>query len=63
VIDVGGAVSHGAIIAREMRVSCVINTRTGISTIRTGDRLRINGDTGRIEILELANDRVAPRDI
>jgi pyruvate,water dikinase len=55
VIDVGGAVSHGAIIAREMRVPCVINTKIGTSSIRTGDRIRMNGDTGSVEILELAN--------
>lgn len=60
VIDIGGAVSHGAIIAREMGVPCVINTKVGTSSIRTGDRIRMNGDTGSIEILELANRSSCP---
>jgi phosphohistidine swiveling domain-containing protein len=54
VIDIGGLISHGAIIAREMGIPCVINTRTGTSTIRTGDHLSVDGAAGRVEIIERA---------
>ena len=38
VIDTGGAMSHGAIVARELGVTCVINTVTGTREIQTGRR-------------------------
>lgn len=52
VIDIGGVASHGAIVARELGVPCVINTGTGTVDIRTGDRLVVDGDTGIVEIVE-----------
>ena len=54
VIDIGGPISHGAIVAREMGVPCVINTRTGTRVIGDGDRVRVDGDAGTVEILERA---------
>jgi phosphohistidine swiveling domain-containing protein len=53
VIDVGGPVSHGAIVARELGVPCVINTRNGTTALRTGQRVRIDGTTGAVEILDV----------
>jgi len=52
VIDVGGPLSHGAIVAREFDIPCVINTRTGTTQVRTGQRLRVDGTAGTIEVLE-----------
>lgn len=49
VIDVGGALSHGAIVARELGVPCVINTGTGTATLRTGDHLKVDGTSGRVD--------------
>jgi pyruvate,water dikinase len=54
VIDIGAAASHGAIVARELGVPCVIGTNDGTRRIRTGDRLLVDGSTGRVEILERA---------
>jgi phosphohistidine swiveling domain-containing protein len=54
VIDIGGALSHGAIVARELGVPCVINTRAGTRRLRTGDLLRVDGDTGLVTVLEAA---------
>ena len=54
VIDIGGALSHGAIVAREVGIPCVINTRTGTRTLCTGDVVRIDGSAGSVEILERA---------
>jgi pyruvate,water dikinase len=51
VIDVGGPMSHGAIVARELGLPAVVNTRTGTRRITTGMRLRVNGTTGLVEIL------------
>ncbi len=54
VIDIGGALSHGAIVARELGVPCVINTRVGTRTLRTGDLVRVDGGAGRVDILSRA---------
>jgi len=52
VIDIGGPMSHGAIVAREMGIPCVINTRNGTTAIHTGDHIRVNGATGEVTILD-----------
>jgi pyruvate,water dikinase len=54
VTDLGGAMSHGAIVSREVGIPCVVNTKTGTKVFRTGDRLRIDGATGAIERLASA---------
>jgi pyruvate,water dikinase len=54
VIDVGGTMSHGAIVARELGVPCVVNTKDGTHVLGTGDLVRVDGLTGRVEILERA---------
>ncbi len=51
VTDLGSAVSHGAVIAREYGLPCVVNSRVGTRVITTGDRLKLDGDTGVVEIL------------
>jgi pyruvate,water dikinase len=51
VIDVGGPLSHGAIVARELGVPCVIGTGDGTQVIRTGDRVRVDGDAGTVDLL------------
>ena len=55
VIDIGGPMSHGAIVAREMGIPCVINTREGSRRLRTGDRVRIDGSAGTVELLPKEN--------
>jgi pyruvate,water dikinase len=54
VIDIGGAMSHGAIVAREMGIPCVINTRAGTAAIATGDLLSVDGGAGTVRVLERA---------
>lgn len=57
VVDIGGPLSHGPIVAREMGIPCVINTRDARQVIATGDLLRVDGTEGVVEILETANVR------
>jgi phosphohistidine swiveling domain-containing protein len=56
VVDIGSALSHAAVVARELGVPCVVNTRDGSRRLRTGDRVRVDGGTGIIEILQPAPD-------
>lgn len=51
VVDIGGMLSHGPIVAREMGIPCVINTKHARHTIRTGDLVRVDGDRGVVEVL------------
>ncbi|MGE4425142.1 MAG: PEP-utilizing enzyme [Solirubrobacteraceae bacterium] len=56
VTDIGGAVSHAAIVAREMGLPCVVNTQTATRSIRTGDLLTVDGTTGAVTVTERASD-------
>jgi phosphohistidine swiveling domain-containing protein len=51
VTDTGGTLCHTAIIAREYGIPCVVGTGVATSTIATGDRVRIDGDRGVVEVL------------
>ena len=51
VIDMGGSLSHGAVVARELGIPCVMNTVNGTKRLRTGDKVRLDGSTGIVEIL------------
>jgi len=49
--DVGSAVSHGAVIAREYGLPCIVNLRTATRRIKTGDTIRLDADKGLLTIL------------
>lgn len=57
VVDIGGALSHAAVVARELGLPCIVNTQNGTRVIHTGDEIRVNGHTGTVEILCRAADR------
>jgi phosphohistidine swiveling domain-containing protein len=52
VVDIGGPLSHAAVVARELAIPCVVNTRHGSRVLRTGDRVRVDGNAGTVELLE-----------
>jgi pyruvate, water dikinase len=52
VTDVGGIMSHAAIVCREYGLPAVTGTAFGTKTIKTGQRLRVDGNTGRVTILD-----------
>ena len=62
VTDTGGTTSHPAVLAREFGIPAVIGTSVATHRIVTGDRLRVDGTTGRVEILrgEPTDGAVAP---
>jgi pyruvate,water dikinase len=60
VIDTGGAMSHGAIVARELGVTCVINTVTGTRDIPDGATITVDGSTGTVEIEAVHGDARVP---
>lgn len=50
VVDVGGPISHGAIVAREL-ITWVVNTRTGTRDMPDGTRVAVDGPQGAVELL------------
>jgi pyruvate,water dikinase len=54
VVDIGGELSHAAVVARELGVPCVMGTGNGTRRLRTGDLLRVDGRTGVVEVLGVA---------
>jgi pyruvate,water dikinase len=52
VTDIGGMMSHAAIVCREYGLPAVTGTGSASTTITTGQLLRVDGSTGRVEILE-----------
>ncbi len=56
VTDVGSAVSHGAVVAREYGLPAVLNTRDATRILKTGERVRLDGDRGRVERLDPPTD-------
>ncbi len=54
VTDIGGLTSHAAIVCREYGVPSVTGTGIATSVIKTGDTIRVDGDTGVVTILERA---------
>jgi pyruvate,water dikinase len=54
VTDAGGFVSHPAVLSREFSIPAVVGTSVATEQIRNGDRIRINGTTGVVEILTTA---------
>ena len=54
VTDTGGTTSHPAVLSREFGIPAVIGTSIATKRIRTGDRIRVDGSKGIVEVLESA---------
>jgi pyruvate,water dikinase len=48
VVDSGGIASHAAIVAREYGIPAVMGTAVGSTTLRDGQLVTVDGDTGRV---------------
>ena len=51
VTEVGGLMTHGAVIAREYGLPAVVGVENATTLIKDGQRIRVNGTDGYIEIL------------
>lgn len=54
VCDAGGVLAHPAVVAREFGIPAVVGTSNATQRIKTGDRIRVNGSTGIVEIMSQA---------
>lgn len=52
VTDVGAPLSHAAIVARELGIPAVVGCSDATMRLKTGDKVRVDGNAGVVEILE-----------
>jgi phosphoenolpyruvate synthase/pyruvate phosphate dikinase len=60
VTDVGGVLAHGSIVAREYDIPAVLGTGVATQRIRSGQRIRVDGDAGTVTLLD-ATGEAGPR--
>jgi len=51
VTEVGGLMTHGAVIAREYGLPAVVGVEHATQLIKDGQRIRVNGTDGRVEVV------------
>ncbi|HEY3165353.1 MAG TPA: PEP-utilizing enzyme, partial [Candidatus Limnocylindrales bacterium] len=51
VTDTGGTTSHPAVLSREFGIPAVVGTSVATKRIRTGDRIRVDGSAGSVDII------------
>jgi pyruvate,water dikinase len=52
VTEVGGLMTHGAVVAREYGIPAVVSVAGAVDRIHTGQRIRVEGTRGFVQILE-----------
>jgi pyruvate,water dikinase len=52
VTDVGAPFSHAAIVARELGIPAVVGCGNATTHLHSGDRVRVNGGQGMVEVLD-----------
>ncbi|MCA1846379.1 MAG: hypothetical protein LC792_24925, partial [Actinobacteria bacterium] len=48
VLDIGGVLSHGAVVARELGVPCVVNVKVGTERAVSGATVTVDGSAGEV---------------
>ncbi|QUR67888.1 sugar epimerase family protein [Mycobacterium spongiae] len=56
VTELGGPMSHAAVVAREFGFPCVVDVQGATRFLRQGSLVEVDGTTGVIQVLELRND-------
>ncbi|WP_175364486.1 PEP-utilizing enzyme [Mycobacterium lentiflavum] len=54
IVDIGSVLSHAAVVARELGLPCVVNTRNGTRVLRDGDLVRVDGAAGTVQLIKRA---------
>lgn len=56
VTDIGGMLSHAAIISRELNIPCVIGTKNASEVLKDEDVVEVDADKGIVKIIRLPKD-------
>ncbi|MFA9402199.1 MAG: PEP-utilizing enzyme, partial [Anaerolineales bacterium] len=52
IMEVGGMMTHGSVVAREFGIPAVVGVHQATERIKSGQRLRVNGSTGEITLID-----------
>ncbi len=52
IMELGGVMTHGAVVAREYGIPAVVGIQEATTRLKDGQRVRVDGSTGRVTILE-----------
>ncbi len=50
VMEVGGMMTHGSVVAREYGIPAVVGVHQATTRLTTGQRIRMDGSSGRIKL-------------
>jgi phosphohistidine swiveling domain-containing protein len=50
VLDIGGVLSHGAVVARELGIPCVVNVKVGTEMAVSGSTVTVDGSAGEVRL-------------
>ena len=54
VAELGGLLSHAAIVSRELKIPCIVGMKNVMSKIKDGDLLEVDSERGVVKILKKA---------
>jgi pyruvate,water dikinase len=52
IMEVGGLMTHGSVVAREYGIPAVVGVHQATERLKTGQRVRVDGSSGRVEIMD-----------
>jgi len=52
VMEVGGMMTHGSVVAREYGIPAVVGVHQATTRLKTGQHVRVDGSSGQIQVLE-----------
>jgi phosphoenolpyruvate synthase/pyruvate phosphate dikinase len=52
ITDMGGLMSHAAIVSREFNIPCVVATKNASKILKDGDKVEVDGDSGIVRVLK-----------
>ncbi len=56
VMEIGGLLTHGTVVAREYGIPAVVGITNATKLIKTGQRIRVDGDAGFVLVTEESQD-------
>ncbi len=60
VMEVGGLMTHGSVVAREYGIPAVVGVRNATTRIKTGQRIRVDGNQGWVRVEEASPSPALP---
>jgi len=58
VTDEGGLLCHAAIVARELKTPCLIGTKTASKTLKDGDLVEVDANSGKVTVIKKSKNRL-----